>query len=113
MPHIHWVARQNKLELPNDEEDVNTRDIHKCDGQAHDPKETRGSTRVTVIEWRCRVYYESMKRNLLKPVYECDAKIMFIIMLTSASSPLRLGRYERPKVKTFSKRCTSNTYPRT
>ena len=36
MPHIHWVTRQNKLELPNDEEEVNTRDIHKC-GQAHDP----------------------------------------------------------------------------
>ncbi len=37
MSYIHWVARQNKLELPNDEEEVNTRDIHKCDGQAHDP----------------------------------------------------------------------------
>jgi hypothetical protein len=37
MPHIHWVARQNKLEIPNDEEEVNTREIHKCDGQAHDP----------------------------------------------------------------------------
>ena len=37
MPHMHLVARQNKLELPNDEEEVNTRDIHKCDGQAHDP----------------------------------------------------------------------------
>jgi hypothetical protein len=37
MTHIHWVARQNKLELPNDEEEVNTWDIHKCDGQAHDP----------------------------------------------------------------------------
>ena len=37
MTHIHWVARQNKLEIPNDEEEVNTREIHKCDGQAHDP----------------------------------------------------------------------------
>jgi hypothetical protein len=37
MSHIHWVARQNKLEVPNDEEEVNTRDIQKCDGQAHDP----------------------------------------------------------------------------
>ena len=37
MSHIHWVPRQNKLELPNDEEEVNTRDIHKCDGQTHDP----------------------------------------------------------------------------
>jgi hypothetical protein len=37
MPHIHWVSRQNKLEIPNDEEEVNTREIHKCDGQAHHP----------------------------------------------------------------------------
>ncbi len=37
MSHIHWVARQNKLEIPNDEEEVNTREIHKCDGQEHDP----------------------------------------------------------------------------
>ena len=37
MPHIHWVPRQNKLEIPNDKEEVNTREIHKCDGQAHDP----------------------------------------------------------------------------
>jgi hypothetical protein len=37
MSHIHWVARQNKLEIPNDEEEVNTQEIHKCDGQAHDP----------------------------------------------------------------------------
>ena len=32
MPHIHWVTRQNKLELPNDKEEVNMREIHKCDG---------------------------------------------------------------------------------
>jgi hypothetical protein len=37
MSHIHWVPRQNKLEIPNDEEEVNTREIHKCDGKAHDP----------------------------------------------------------------------------
>jgi hypothetical protein len=37
MTHIHWVSRQNKLEMPNDEEKVNTREIHKCDGQVHDP----------------------------------------------------------------------------
>jgi hypothetical protein len=37
MPHIRWVARQNKLEIPNDEEEVNTREIHKFDGQAYDP----------------------------------------------------------------------------
>jgi len=38
MTHIHWVLRQNKLEIPNDEAEVNTREIHKCDGQAHDPE---------------------------------------------------------------------------
>jgi hypothetical protein len=37
MTHIHWVARQNKLEIPNDEEEVNTSEIHKYDGQTHDP----------------------------------------------------------------------------
>jgi hypothetical protein len=37
MTHIHWVERQNKLEIPNNEEEVNTREIHECDGQAHDP----------------------------------------------------------------------------
>jgi hypothetical protein len=28
---------QNKLEIPNDEEEVYTREIHKFAGQAHDP----------------------------------------------------------------------------
>ncbi len=37
LSHIHWVPRLNKLEIPNDEEEVNTREIYKCDGQAHDP----------------------------------------------------------------------------
>jgi hypothetical protein len=74
MTHIHWVTRQNKLEIPNDEEDVNTREIHKCDGKAHDPdtmvspltpKPTRKAEKcceeddVYVV-----VYYESIKRKL-------------------------------------------------
>ncbi len=37
MSHIYWVGRQNKLEIPNDEEEVNTWEIHKCDCQVHDP----------------------------------------------------------------------------
>ncbi len=37
MSHIHWVPRQNKLEIPNDEEEVNIREIYKCDGQTHNP----------------------------------------------------------------------------
>ena len=51
MPHIHWVARQNKLEIPNDEEEVNTREIHKCDGQAHDPdSDDRGKKKRELID---------------------------------------------------------------
>jgi hypothetical protein len=30
--HIHWVARQNKLEIPRDKDEVNIREIHECDG---------------------------------------------------------------------------------
>ena len=39
MPHIHWVARQNKLEIPRDssKEEVNKREIRESDGRAHDP----------------------------------------------------------------------------
>ena len=37
MPHIHWVAPQNKLEIPRDKDEFNEREIHECDGQAHDP----------------------------------------------------------------------------
>ena len=32
IPHIHWVARQNKLEMPKDKDEVNKQDIHDCDG---------------------------------------------------------------------------------
>ncbi len=34
---IHWVTRQNKLEIPIDKDDVNIREIRECDGRAHDP----------------------------------------------------------------------------
>ncbi len=82
MSHIHWVPRQNKLEIPNDEEEVNTREIHKCDGQAHDPDTmvvplTPKTTRKTedlskapsTIPSRHEeeggvVYYKSRKREL-------------------------------------------------
>jgi hypothetical protein len=37
MSHIHWVARENKLEIPRDEDEVNKRELHECDGRAHDP----------------------------------------------------------------------------
>ncbi len=37
MTHIHWVVRQNKLEIPRDKDEVNKREIHECDGWSHDP----------------------------------------------------------------------------
>ncbi len=37
MSHMHWVARQNKLEIPRDKDEVNKWEIHKCDGREHDP----------------------------------------------------------------------------
>jgi hypothetical protein len=40
MTHIHCVARQNKLEIPRDKDEVNKREIHECDGRAHDPDTT-------------------------------------------------------------------------
>ncbi len=35
MPHKYWAARQNKLEIPRDKDEVNKREIHECDGRAH------------------------------------------------------------------------------
>ena len=37
MPHIHWVARQNKLEIPRDKDEVKQCEIRESDGRAHDP----------------------------------------------------------------------------
>jgi hypothetical protein len=37
MPHIHWVARQNKREIPIDKDEVNKREIREYDGRVHDP----------------------------------------------------------------------------
>jgi len=34
MSHIHWVERQNKLEIPRDKDEVNKREIRESDGRA-------------------------------------------------------------------------------
>jgi hypothetical protein len=36
MTHIHWVTRQNKLEISRDKDEGNRQEIHECDGRAHD-----------------------------------------------------------------------------
>jgi hypothetical protein len=37
MPHIHWVERQNKLEIPKEKDEVNKREVHECDVRTRDP----------------------------------------------------------------------------
>ena len=37
MPHIHWVARQNKLETPKEKDELNKREVHECDVRTRDP----------------------------------------------------------------------------
>ena len=72
MPHIHWVARQNKLEIPRDKDEVNKREIHECDGRAHDPD-------TMVAPLTPNVYYETIKRELkTKTIYEyrCDERLI-------------------------------------
>jgi hypothetical protein len=59
MTHIHWVARQNKLEIPKDKDEVNKREIHECVG-------------------RLRENYESIKRELQRRLiyeYRCDERL--------------------------------------
>ena len=36
MPHIHWVARQNKLETPKEKDEVKKREVHECDVRTRD-----------------------------------------------------------------------------
>jgi hypothetical protein len=61
--HIRWVTRQIKLEIPNDEEEVNTREIHKCDGQSHD-SDTMVDPPTPNPSVFYVVYYKSRKREL-------------------------------------------------
>ena len=46
MPHIHWVERQNKLEIPKEKDEVNKREVHECDVRTRDPKLILGRNEV-------------------------------------------------------------------
>ena len=59
LSHTHWVARQNKLEIPRDKDEVNKREIHekptyecRCDGrlQTKTKRFTRLSYTGLVVE---------------------------------------------------------------
>ena len=75
MSHIHWVARQNKLEIPKDKDEVNKGDIHECDGRAHDP-----DTIVATLTPKLLLFIIRVKREL-KRVYRNDPSrnLLFIM----------------------------------
>jgi hypothetical protein len=50
MPHIHWVARQNKLEMPKEKDEVNKREVHECDVRTRDP-DARESKKKTALQF--------------------------------------------------------------
>jgi hypothetical protein len=94
MPHIHWVARQNKLQMLRDKDEVNKREIHEYGGRAHDPdtmvtprtpKPTlkaealaRMPPTIASCKWKTVVYYESRKRELkirLMNEGRCDERL--------------------------------------
>ncbi len=37
MTHVHWVARQNKLETPKEKVEVNKGEVQEYDGRTRDP----------------------------------------------------------------------------
>jgi hypothetical protein len=88
MNHIHWVARQNKLEIPNDEEEVNTREIHKCDGQAHDPDTMVDP--LTFLVSRQLVYFQQNKKRRNPKV-----KIVTLQLCEVKKKPIDLTVYEK------------------
>ena len=95
MTHIHWVARQNKLEVPRDKDEVNKWKIHECDGWAHDPdtmvtpltpkptlkvEASSGCQRPLphVVSGLFIYYYESIKREVKRRLiyeYRCDERL--------------------------------------
>jgi hypothetical protein len=80
MSHIHWVARQNKLEKPNDEEKIMLFIIYR-----ERTERTKDKTLFLLI------YYESTKREL-QTKYICGCRC-----------------YERLQTKTNEFTCLSYT----
>ena len=90
MTHIHWVARQNKLEIPRDKDEVNKREIHECDGRAHDPDTmvvplTPKPTRTAEALGRTSVYLQQNKKKAKAESKNCHAKTML-----SLEKPIKL-----------------------
>ena len=107
MSHIHWVAGQNKLEIPNDKEEVNTREIHKCDGQAHDPDTmvtplTPNPTRKTEALVKAPPTIVSSReedvalKEVVLPRHRCArSRILFVVYYESIKREVKIrGIYE-------------------
>jgi hypothetical protein len=62
MSHIHWVPRQNKLEISRDKDEVNKR--LKVQVLARDPTTIVSRHEQDVVQ----IYYESMNRELNKEI---------------------------------------------
>ena len=76
MTRIHWVARQNKLETPEEKDEVNKREVHECDRRARDPdtmvapptpKPHVNPTRKNCVV----VYYNGESENLREEMRWC------------------------------------------
>jgi hypothetical protein len=54
MSHIHWVARQNKLETPKEKDEVNEREVHEYDVRTRHPDARDGSPTDTQADMENR-----------------------------------------------------------
>jgi hypothetical protein len=111
MTHIHWIARQNKLEIRRDKDEVNKREIHECDGRAHDPttmvspltttRETETLVRTPTIIVSCREE-DTVLRKWSWSRY-CSTNCILVtktqvgITTTKAPDPRTTNRHTKPK----------------
>ncbi len=79
MTHIHWVARQNKLEIPRDKYEVNKWEIYESDGWAHDPDTmvdplTPKSTHIVedLVRTQSRKHHSESPGPTYQPKYRWD-----------------------------------------
>jgi hypothetical protein len=63
-------SRQNKLEIPRDKDEVNKREIHECDGRAHDP-----DTMVAPLTPKPTRKAEALARAQAPPFFFCEGDL--------------------------------------
>jgi hypothetical protein len=101
MSHIHWVERQNKLEIPKEKDEVNKREVHECDVRTRDPDamvvpptpKPAFARRHNITKFI--VYYESIKREpkiIVVPNFQITSLIFFFHLS-------RMATYQREEVE--------------